>query len=72
MQIPAANDRYQQLFGCCCLAPAVFCLVILIGGVIAFFLVKDALAAVLPVLAYKALEYLVQLGDSFIRGFLGL
>ena len=72
--MPPTDDnkqRWQQILGCCCLAPAVFSLILLIGGVLAFFLVKDTLAALAPVMAYKALEYIVQLGTSFVRGFFG-
>ena len=66
------KQRWHQVLGCCCLAPAVFSALLLIGGVLAFFLVKDTLAALAPVMAYKALEYIAQLGTSFVRGFLGI
>lgn len=68
---PSSANRYREILGCCCLAPAVFGLILLGGGVIAFFLLKGTLEAVLPVLAYQALEYIVRLGASFLRGFLG-
>ena len=66
---PSSANRYREILGCC-LAPAVFGLILLGGGVIAFFLLKGTLEAVLPVLAYQALEYIVRLGNSFLRGFL--
>lgn len=66
-----SKQRWQQIFGCCCLAPAVFSVILLIGAVLAFFLIKDTLAALAPVVAFKALEYIVQLGTSFVRGFFG-